>query len=209
MKRVILSCPTLKKELDHLQTTSGTNLNIQYLPSELHSDPQSLHAFLQEQIDAQPEEIEQILLCVSLCGGATRGLTATTAELVIPKAADCIDILLSGSESSRRANGVFLTESWMDFFGNSALDYETMVNKCGKSRAEERLKTIYTGFNHFFIIDTGTYDLSQVKDYILPLVNLLNGTLEVIPGHYEILKKLVAGKIDNDFQVVPIGSIST
>lgn len=191
-----------------LRPDMGTDTNIIYLPSDLHSSPQKLHAFLQDQINRQSDAV-QILLCVSGCGGATRGLTASTAELVIPKTMDCIDILLSGSNISRKTNGIFLTESWMQFFKNSALDYETMVRKCGKDRAEERLKTIYQGFEHFYIIDTGTYDVAIVSDYIRPLVELLDGTLEIIPGNYRILRKMVSGCVDEDFQVVPKGSVSS
>lgn len=207
-KRIILSCPTLKKELDQL--VPGSGCEIFYLPSHLHSSPKELRAYLQMVIDAQTDA-DQILICVSGCGGGTTGLKATTAELVIPKTRDCVDILLSedsAREIPRAANGMFLTESWMAFFKESALDYQTMVNRFGKERAEERLKAIYNGFNHFYIIDTGTYDLSPVKEYIQPLVNLLEGTLEVIPGGYGILKKLVSGKLDGDFQIVPKGAVS-
>lgn len=208
MKRVILSCPTLKRELEALLQDKKADTNIIYLPSELHSSPRNLHAFLQTMIDMQPKDVQQILLCVSGCGGATKGLTATTAELVIPKTMDCIDVLLSGSGISRNAKGIFLTESWMQFFKASVLDYGTMVRKCGKDRAEERLKTIYRGFEHFYIIDTGTYDVATVSDYIRPLVELLDGTLDIISGNYHILRKIVSGCIDEDFQVVPKGSVS-
>lgn len=208
MKRVILTCPTMRNELEALSQDIAKNTNIIYLPSDLHSSPKNLHDFLQALIDIQPKDVDQILLCVSGCGGATYGLNASTAELIIPKTTDCIDILLSGSGVSRQKEGIFLTESWMKFFKESALDYENMVSKYGKERAEERLKAIYQCFNCFYIIDTGTYDLSLVKAYIQPLVELLDGTLEIIPGHYEILRKIVTGRIDEDFQVVPKGSVS-
>lgn len=207
MRRVIISCPTLKKELDTLLESENQACEVCYIPSKLHSDPNELRSYLQDIIDRQ-ENVDQILLCVSGCGGATRELKATTAELVIPKAADCIDVLLSGSSVSRQTNGIFLTESWMESFKNSSLDYETMTRKIGKERAEERLKTIYNGFNRFYVIDTGTYNVDTVKEYILPLVEILNGTLEIIPGNYGILRKIVSGCIDDDFQVVPKGSVS-
>lgn len=209
MKRIILSCPTLEKELRSLLPDSGTD-QIIFLPSHLHSSPRDLRKYLQSIIDQQ-QEADQILICVSGCGGGTSGLRASTADLVIPKTRDCVDILLSqdsAAEIPRAVNGMFLTESWMGFFKESSLDYQTMVNKLGRESAEERLKAIYNGFNHFYIIDTGTYDLAPVKEYIQPLVELLDGTLEVIPGGYGILKKLVRGQIDEDFQVVPKGSVS-
>ena len=210
MKRMILSCPTLKKELMQLLSDHHLEYPVYFLPSKLHSSPSQLHEYLQTIIDAQMD-VDQILICVSGCGGGTSGLKATTAELVIPKTRDCVDILLSQDSVPnirRAADGIFLTDSWMEFFRESSLDYQSMVNLCGQSRAEERLKTIYQGFEHFYIIDTGTYDLSPVKESIQPLVSLLGGTLEIVPGKYGILKKLVTGVFDDDFQIVPKGSSS-
>ena len=210
MKRMILSCPTLKKELMQLISNYHLEYPVYFLPTNLHSSPSQLHEYLQTIIDAQMDA-EQILICISGCGGGTSRLKATTAELVIPKTRDCVDILLSQDSvpGIRRAtDGIFLTDSWMEFFRESSLDYQSMVNLCGQSRAEERLKTIYQGFEHFYIIDTGTYDLSPVKEYIQPLVSLLGGTLEIVPGKYGILKKLVTGVFDDDFQIVPKGTIS-
>ena len=212
MNHIILSCPTLKKELDLLLTEAGSDTPAVYLPSQLHSNPNQLHAFLQSQIALQPEGTEQILLCVSGCGGAARGLKVTTAELVIPKTQDCIDILLSQNSAHnilRTANGIFLTESWMEFFKKSSLDYQAMTAKFGKERAEERLKQIYQGFEHFYIIDTATYDLRPVVDYIQPLIKLLDGTLETIHGNCGVLRKIVSGNLDKDFEIVPKGSVSS
>lgn len=211
MKRVILSCPTLRGELEPLLKTCTTDTTCIYLPSSLHSSPSRLREYLQEQIDSQPEDVDQILLCVSQCGGGTTGLTASTTPLVIPKTRDCIDILLSGESLStleRDAHGIFLTKSWMESFQNSALDLNTMTQKYGKERAEERLRQIYRGFTNFYVIDTGSYDLAPVIAYIQPLVTLLDGKLELLPGKCGILRKLVAGKLDWDFQIIPKHSTS-
>ncbi|MGM9661386.1 MAG: DUF1638 domain-containing protein [Faecousia sp.] len=210
MKRMILSCPTLKKELMRLLCDHHLEYPVYFLPSKLHSSPSQLHEYLQAFIDEQ-QDVDQILICVSGCGGGTSRLKATTAELVIPKTRDCVDILLSQDsvpDIHRAADGIFLTDSWMEFFRESSLDYQSMVNACGQSRAEERLKTIYQGFEHFYIIDTGTYALTPVKEYIQPLVTLLGGTLEIVPGKCGILKKLVTGIFDDDFQIVPKGTVS-
>lgn len=211
MKRVILSCPTLRGELEPLLKSCAPDTSCIYLPSSLHSSPSSLREYLQTQIDAQPEDVDQILLCVSQCGGGTSGLMASTASLVIPKTRDCIDILLSGESLStleRDDHGIFLTRSWMDSFQNSALDFDTMAQKYGKAQAEERLRMIYCGFTNFYVIDTGSYDLAPVISYIQPLVTLLHGKLELLPGTCGILRKLVAGKLDRDFQIIPKGCIS-
>lgn len=211
MKRYILSCPTLRLELEALLPKSDPDTQVIYLPTNLHSSPPQLRAYLQATIDHLPEDTQQILLCVSGCGGGTSRLKATTGQLVIPKTRDCIDILLSQQTLAtldRDSQGIFLTASWMESFRNSSLDLNTLTEAIGEEAARERLKLIYQGFTHFYIIDTGTYDLAPVVAYIQPLVTLLDGTLTILPGHYGLLHKLLSGDLDQDFQVIPKGGVS-
>ena len=41
-----------------------------------------------------------------------------------------------------------------------------------------------------------------VVDELKPLVDVLDGTIEVVGGGYSILRKLLAGDIDGDFRVI-------
>ena len=51
-------------------------------------------------------------------------------------------------------------------------------------------------------MDTGTYNTQAVVDELKPLVDVLDGTIEVVGGGYSILRKLLAGDIDGDFRVI-------
>lgn len=208
-KCVILSCPTLKKELLQCLQVSGCDYPVYFLPQRLHSSPKELHEYLQNMIDSF-DNVDRIMICVSGCGGGTVGLQAISAELVFPKTRDCLDILLSGADLQnivRPKNGIFLTESWMEFMKNSTLDLETQIKKQGEAAAKEFFRKVYKGFEHFYIIDTGVYDTQKVKDYITPLVEVLHGTLTMMTGEYNVLKKMCAGQIDHDFIVVPKGAV--
>lgn len=207
MKNVIISCLTLKKEIDMIMKSQNADMDVYYLPYELHSSPEKLHNHLQKLIDSI-NDADKIMLCVSRCGNSTDGLNATTAELVIPKTDDCLDILLSDKsvDTIKRDNhGIFITESWMGSFRNSSLDLDTMTQKFGKAAAEEKLKNIYNGYTDFYIIDTDAYGIEPVKTYISPLIQLLNGTLHIVEGRCGILHKMVTDQIDNDFYVIPKG----
>ena len=89
---------------------------------------------------------------------------------------------------------------------NSAIDYAKLVKERGQAEAEASLKQLYKGFTDFYIIDTGTYELEEVKAYIMPLVQLLDGTLTTLPGPYKVLEKLITGNYDASVIVVPKGS---
>lgn len=207
MKTVIISCPTLQKELQAALAEVGAEIEVIYMAERLHSFPQEMHSQLQEQLD-NLQGYDRIIILISGCGGATLGLRSPHAELVLPKTRDCLDILLAGAtlaDINRPQHGIFLTESWMKFMQQSTLDLEKLTQERGRAVAEATLKKIYQGFEHFYIIDTGAYDIEPVREYITPLVNLLGGTLEVIPGKFNVLKKLAVGKFDEDFWVIPQG----
>lgn len=204
---IIISCPTLKGELQHVLEEHQCNVPVYYLPQQLHNEPPKLKKYLQNLID-NFYNVDRIIICVSGCGGGTMGLKATNAQLVVPKSRDCIDILLSGdslNELERPKNGVFFTESWMNFSKNSSLDLNAQIEKNGYPATVEYMKKVYKGFEHFYIIDTGTYDIKMVQEYIEPLVKILNGTITLLKGQYKILHKIALGELDTDFIVVQKG----
>ena len=174
-KKMILSCPTLKKELLKAAEEAGFQGEIRFIPQSLHSSPMELQKYLQNMID-QMEDMAEILLCVSGCGGATAGLKAVNAPLIVPKTRDCVDILLSGEnlkELKRPKDGFFLSHGWMEYMKNSRLDLSRI--------------------------------LEEIEEYIQPLADMIGGRLSKIQGGWGILKKMAAGKIDGDFLVAQKG----
>ncbi|MBR5486991.1 MAG: DUF1638 domain-containing protein [Phascolarctobacterium sp.] len=210
MKSVILSCPTLKGELLAALAKNNADISVVFLPKELHRDPNYLHQFVQKTID-EIKDVDRIYLCATGCGGGTIGLKATTAEVVIPRTRDCLDILLSGNDirkdDKRNIRGIYYTGSWMAYSKETDIDYAKLVEKMGQDAAEGFLRNLYKNFNEFYIIDTGCYDVAEVEAYLAPLVRVLNGTVEVIKGEYKILHKMVTHQIDEDFVVVPKGEV--
>ncbi len=206
LRKILLSCPTLRNELEQAVKESGFSDPILFLPRQLHNDPKILKSYLQETID-RLENIDQILLCVSGCGGGTIRLRATNAELVIPRCRDCLDLLLSQKDGKleRPEKGIFVTQSWADYMLESEMSLEHMTQKLGKEQAEQKLREIYRGFERFYIIDTGVHDVEKVRMQMMPLVQVLHGTIFCVPGDYWILRKMVSGKIDEDFMVIPKG----
>ena len=96
MNTIIFACSTLRKELLAVMKENNNHTPIFFLPREVHTDPKFLHTYVQDKIDRFCQ-VDRIVICTSGCGGGTVGLTATTAEIVIPRTRDCLDILLSGN----------------------------------------------------------------------------------------------------------------
>ena len=201
--RVIIACRTLEREIQAAMKETGNSCLVYYLPLKYHVAPKEMAAELQRIIDSLTN-VDEILICVSGCGGSTKDLKATTADIIIPKTRDCIDILLSGSDGKieRDSKGIFFTDNWLNFFKESPMAFEKLVKEHGKEKAMEQFRQIYKGFEHFYIVDTGTYNVEEVKAHLKPLVDILNGELTVVKGRYEILRKMIAGKIGKEFRVI-------
>ncbi len=202
--KVVISCRTLEREIQAAMKETGSSYLVYYLPARLHTVPKEMAVELQKIIDGL-ENVDQVLLCVSGCGGSTKDLKATTADIIIPKTRDCIDILLTKTTTAkidRDKHGIFFTDNWLTFFKNSPMAFDKLVAEFGKEEAIQHFRQIYRGFEQFYIIDTGAYDVEQLKKELIPLINILEGKLTVVPGRYEVLRKMFAGKIDDDFRVI-------
>jgi hypothetical protein len=201
--RVIIACRTLEREIQAAMKETGNSCLVYYLPLKFHVAPKEMAVELQRIIDSLTN-VDEVLVCVSGCGGSTKDLKATTADIIVPKTRDCIDILLSNQEGKieRDKNGIFFTDNWLEFFRESPMAFEKLVKEHGKEEAKEKFRQIYKGFEHFYVVDTGAYNVEEVKAHLRPLVDILGGELTVVKGRYEILRKMIAGKIDQNFRVI-------
>jgi len=209
MKSIIISCPTLQYELKAALQEAGSDTAIHFIPQRLHSVPEELHTHLQEVIDSITD-VDRIYICISSCGGSTLGLKATTAELVIPRTRDCVDILLSQKEHpieaiDRPFDGCLFTKGWVDFNQSSEDSLKNLTKRKGKEYAESYIRSIYGSFNKFYYIDTGLGHMDDIETRMEPMVKVLNGSTCKICGGFGILRKIAANNIDSDFIVVPKG----
>lgn len=142
-KKIILSCPTLKKELLKAVEEAGFQGEVRFIPQSLHSSPMELQEYLQDMI-GQMEDMEEILLSGE-----------NLKELKRPK------------------DGFFLSHGWMEYMKNSRLDLSRI--------------------------------LEEIEEYIQPLADMIDGKVSKVRGGWGILKKMAAGKIDDDFLVARKG----
>lgn len=174
MNSIILTCPTLKGELLKALEEEHKQTPVFFLPRELHSNPDKLREYLQEFID-RLHNVDRVVLCVSGCGGGTTGLKATTAELVVPRTRDCVDVLLSEEDLTKdnRRRKVYMTKSWFDAHQESSLNFEKLVEAKGREEAVKFVCNLFKGFEEFYIVDTGAYDIQEVIDGLTPFVEAL------------------------------------
>lgn len=100
MKCRLISCEVLFREACAAVARSPHQVDVEFLPKGLHDiGGAGMCARLQEAIDRNDAlGYEFILLGYALCGGGTAGLRARRTPLIVPRAHDCITLLMGSRE---------------------------------------------------------------------------------------------------------------
>lgn len=94
----VLACPSLKPELALLATRAGTAATLRFLEIALHDKAApALRAALQDAIDGTTD-CDAVAIAYGLCNRGVIGLRARDVPLVLPRAPDCIALLLGSRE---------------------------------------------------------------------------------------------------------------
>lgn len=201
-RKILLACQTIEKEVLSINEEINFQGTIHFMPKNLHTDPKKLKAYLQDFIDST-YNVDEFLICTGSCGGGTENLKATNGRVIIPKAGDCLDLLLSSDKKSPRSmSSMFFTKSWVDYIKDSPLDFLKKVEEVGEDQAVQFVRKIYASIDAINIIDTGTYDLEEVTSYLEPLVEATDLELNILKGQCRLIKKLMTGPYDQDFIVI-------
>jgi hypothetical protein len=100
MRFKLISCEVLFREMCHACAHSPHQVDVEFLPKGLHDlGGKPMAAKIQELVDRTPEGLyDAILLGYGLCGNRLDGLTVRHTPLVLPRAHDCIALLMGSAE---------------------------------------------------------------------------------------------------------------
>ena len=111
MKLKLIACKALARELSYLCALSDNIIDVTWIRQGYHSMPEKLNELLQEEIDkiesgfdahtnavADGGDFDAIVLGYGLCSKATLGLKTKSHKLIIPRAHDCITLMLGSKE---------------------------------------------------------------------------------------------------------------
>jgi hypothetical protein len=96
----IISCAVLDAEIALLRREAPSLAHVEIMQQGLHNEPDKLRVELQaavDRVEARPE-IEVIVLGYGLCSRGTEGVRTRRCRLVMPRAHDCITLLLGSKE---------------------------------------------------------------------------------------------------------------
>jgi len=206
---VIICCETLQNELNKVLETTGRSIPAIWISSDYHVNPDKLRERLQWEID-RLHGYERILLGFGRCGNAVIGLRATTADLIIPRADDCIDILLSRKDVrlKRKYSTYFLSKGWLQNAKGIINQHMQLVERYGQSKAGKLMKVMLNQYHFLMFIDTGVAERDELNHLLETSERFALGTdleLVVEKGDFWLLEALVQGLLEKEFIVIRKG----
>ena len=203
MDACIIACRTIEDELACAQGACGAELPVFWLESGLHNTPKKLRTRVQEAVDqAQEAGYGRLLLAMGFCGNSVEGVKLAGAQLVMPRADDCITLLL-GSFLRRKAleaqgGTYFMTKGWIEGERNIWKEYRYAIDKYGEETGREIFEMMFGNYRRIGILDTRSYAMEPVERETDRIASALGLTWETFDASFDYLADLLTGPWEND-----------
>lgn len=224
MKLKLIGCQVFLRELYLLCAQAPHSVQIRWMPTDLHTKPQTdLRPALQTEIDRIEEEsdgCDAILLGYGLCSMGTVGLKARGIPLVIPRAHDCISLLLGSREKYQKIfnqynGGVYwYSPGWIEQFQTPGRGYDEQakyieyVEKYGKENAEYLIEVEKSWMQHYScaaLIEWPELQNARFDEITRDIARRQSLEYLRVAGENTLIKKLVWGEWDESFLIVQPG----
>ena len=222
LRLAIVACAVLEDEV-RAHTPEGTEVVARVeLEQGLHNEPPRLRAELQaaiEQLESQhatkPDALDGIVLGYGLCSRGVDGLCVTRVPLVVPRAHDCITVLLGGRERYERyvnehPGTYWYSPGWNRHHtppGRERYDklYQQYVEKYGEDNAEflmEQEQHWFKTYNRATYVHLSIGATDRDKAYTKRCADWLNWDYDEVQGDPGLLRDLLGGQWDHERFVV-------
>ena len=204
-RRMMLACVTLKDEIEEVFSRTGKRLPVRYLPVR-HDCPADMRAMLLRAID-ELADADFILLAYGYCGGGLEGIGSSSSTLVVPKVHDCIDCLLTEEHRNAdfRAGRYFLTRGWLRGEKSIARELKKLKQTLDEKCRSDYINAVYGGYRSLTLINDGAYPIEEAFFSAKEAAGALNLPVEQVNGTLSRIEKLITGRWDEDFLIVPPG----
>jgi hypothetical protein len=220
---VIVACKVLQDVLEHLLPQNLAR-KVTFMDYGLHRVPGKMTTTLQDVIDSI-EEPSLVVLGYGLCGNGLRGLKAGVQTLLVPRADDCIAMLLGSYQAYLREfqavpGTYYLTKGWLESGSNPLQEYEEYVPKYGAEKALWIMDQQYQHYERLVLVARSEADLEAYRPQAQKVARFCERwgmRYEEILGSDEYVQRLIEaavalgnghpapGWLDSDFVIIPAG----
>lgn len=216
---LVIACRVLRREIFHCAARVLPVVDVEFLRQGLHDEPDRLRKTLQNAIDERAEGYDAILLGYGLCSNGIEGLVCPHAPLVVPRAHDCITLLLGSRRRYREyfdahPGTYWYSAGWIEESRQpSAERYrETLaeyIEKYGEENARylmEMQQAWISNYHRATFVDWG-FDCSEAhRRYTRQCAEELQWECDELQGDPGLLFRMLSGCWNEDeVLVVPSG----
>lgn len=239
MKKVLhikaIVCNALRREFYLCAARSPNVVDVVVLPQGLHDTPEILRESVRREIARSPElegfrkdcpvpvdadrPYDAIVLGYALCSNATAGINAGECPLVIPRAHDCITLLLGSSKKylehfNDSPGSYWYSSGWIETCMMHGKEEQCeklrlLSDKYGEDNARylvEAEQAWLASYNKAVYIDWGFPNSDAEKKRVKACAEYMNWEYESLRGDSGMIQGLLNGDWnDEDFLVVQPG----
>lgn len=206
----VVTCAVLELEFQEFSRGLSHVKHIEVLRQGLHNEPDKLRSELQGAIDrVERMDVEVIVLGYGLCSRGTEGVRTKRCLLVVPRAHDCITLLLG--DKQRYANYVaehpgtyWYSPGWNKHGGPPGKEryekcYREYCEKYGPENAEFLMQTQqqwYTAYSRATYVDLGVGVTPEDVEFTRQCAAFLKWSFDHQHGDPKLLRDLLTGPWD-------------
>lgn len=227
MRCKLIACEILCREFADAITRSPHRIDVEFLGKGLHDRAgASMRDELQAHIEAVPAgEYDAILLGYALCGNGLHGLTARATPLVVPRAHDCITLLLGSrkryaAEFAANPGTYFRSTGWLErgqgleplvsLQTGAGTSLQELIAQYGEDNGRylyQELNRYQHSYSRLAYIHTGLAPDAEFAAKAREEAAARGWEFAEISGSLRIFRQLLAGEWpEEDFIVVPPGA---
>jgi Protein of unknown function (DUF1638) len=164
---VLVACKVLAAALERVLPV-GLTIEVRLLEYGLHRVPVKLTGAVQEALD-KIERPSLVVLGYGLCGNGLKDIRAGRHTLLVPRADDCIAILLGSYRAYMRqfsaAPGTYyLTKGWLESGSHPLKEYQEYLPKYGQEQTLWLLDQQYQNYSRIALVASTPEELAAYRE---------------------------------------------